>query len=435
MIPQEVIIEKRNGKKLDAQVLSNFINSYVKGEIPDYQVSALLMAIFLQGMDAEETAALTECMMKSGVTYDLEKLGISGPAVDKHSTGGVGDKVSLVLAPLAAACGLVVPMVTGRGLGNTGGTTDKLESIPGFNMDVTPEEFIEQLKKLGVAIIGQADNFVPADKKLYALRDVTGTVESIPLISSSIMSKKVASGAKGIVMDVKVGSGAFMKNPDDARKLADSLKNVGDVLGVKVKAVLSNMDQPLGDTVGNAIEVREAVECLRGGGPEDLRRITLELAAEMALLGDVAATYKEALELVTEKLDSGAALEKFKEIVSYQGGNTNVIDNPELLVVSEETEDIRAETNGFLHSVDCYEVGMAALVLGAGRQKVGEEIDPTVGLRIRKKIGDPVKAGEILVTVHHNGGRGVENCRKKLSGAFDIKENPVQAPSLILEKR
>lgn len=435
MIPQEVIIEKRNGKKLDAQVLSNFINSYVKGEIPDYQVSALLMAIFLQGMDAEETAALTECMMKSGVTYDLEKLGISGPAVDKHSTGGVGDKVSLVLAPLAAACGLVVPMVTGRGLGNTGGTTDKLESIPGFNMDVTPEEFIEQLKKLGVAIIGQADNFVPADKKLYALRDVTGTVESIPLISSSIMSKKVASGAKGIVMDVKVGSGAFMKKPDDARKLADSLKNVGDVLGVKVKAVLSNMDQPLGDTVGNAIEVREAVECLRGGGPEDLRRITLELAAEMALLGDVAATYKEALELVTEKLDSGAALEKFKEIVSYQGGNTNVIDNPKLLVVSEETEDIRAETNGFLHSVDCYEVGMAALVLGAGRQKVGEEIDPTVGLRIRKKIGDPVKAGEILVTVHHNGGRGVENCRKKLSGAFDIKENPVQAPSLIFEKR
>jgi pyrimidine-nucleoside phosphorylase len=436
MLASDIIRKKRDGAKLSKEEIRHFVHGLMKGDVTDYQASALLMAVFLRGMEFDETAALTREMMVSGETYDLPEAEY-GRTVDKHSTGGVGDKVSLVLAPLVAACGVTVPMVSGRGLGHTGGTLDKLESIPGFRVNLSREEFFRQLRDLRVAMIGQSDRFVPADKRLYALRDVTATVESIPLICASILSKKVASGAHALVMDVKVGSGAFMDTLDKARELADGLRGVGEALGRPVRALLTDMSQPLGRMVGNAVEVREAIDCLRGGGPADLREITIELAAEMLALstgesgdGAIAAARKRA----ADALDSGRAMERFIEMVGEQGGDVSAVENPDKLARARDVEEFRSDRGGFVSAMDCRQIGMAALELGAGRRKVTDPIDYGVGLEMLAKVGERVEAKQPLVRIMHNGA-GIDACRTRLSKALAIgAEAPRQVP-LILERK
>jgi pyrimidine-nucleoside phosphorylase len=396
----DVIRKKRDGIELSRDEIEGLVNAYTKGSIPDYQVSAWLMAVVLKGMTRPETAALTDAMLHSGDVLDLSSL----PArkVDKHSTGGVGDKTSLVLAPLAAAAGIAVPMISGRGLGHTGGTLDKLEAIPGFNVNLPVTELRRVLETCGCAMIGQTAEIAPADRKLYALRDVTGTVESPYLICASIMSKKLAEGIDALVLDVKTGSGAFMKSEKDAAFLAELMVETGERMGKKVVALITDMDQPLGNMIGNALEVMEVVEVLRGGGPEDLRELCLELAGWMLHLGGVSETVAKGKKQSVELISSGKALEKFRQMVELQGGDARVIDDAKRLPQARHTMQVVGAKAGYLASMQCEQIGTACVILGGGRERKEDSVDPAVGIVLHKKVGDRVARGEALATIHYN---------------------------------
>ncbi len=405
MLAVEIIKAKREGRALAPEQIRALVDGFTCGDVPEYQMAAFCMAVFFRGMSDAETAALTEAMLRSGDVLDLSQL--RGVKVDKHSTGGVGDKVSIALAPIAAACGVVVPMISGRGLGHTGGTLDKLESIPGFQVRLGPERFREVLAETGACLVGQTERLAPADRRLYALRDVTATVESIPLIASSIMSKKLAEGIDGLVLDVKVGSGAFMKRLDQAERLARALCGIGRATGKRVVALLTGMDQPLGRAVGNALEVKEAVELLRGGGPADLREVTIELAAEMVHMAGLAPSVAAARSTAQGAIDDGRAFSKLCQIVAAQGGNPEALIDAELLPKARGTLEVRAPSAGFVQALDAEAVGLAAVALGAGRARVEDGVDHGVGILVRKKLGDRVDAGEPLCTLHW-GDRGAE---------------------------
>ncbi len=421
----DLIEKKRDGGRLGEREIRELLERYTLEKIPDYQMSALLMAIYLQGFEPEELRAWTEGMLYSGQVLDLSA--IPGIKVDKHSTGGVGDKISLPLAPLVAACGVPVPMISGRGLGHTGGTLDKLESIPGFSTQQSSARFQELIATVGLGLIGQTAEIAPADKKLYALRDVTGTVPSIPLITSSIMSKKLAEGLDALVLDVKLGSGAFMKSEEGARALARAMVEVGQRMGKRVVALLTDMSQPLGQAVGNALEVRESIEILKGRGPQDCRILTLRLAELMLELGG-----KDPAE-AQRALDDGRGLAKFAEIIEAQGGDPRVIEEPERFPSASKRSSFCASKGGYLQSVDCKGVGLAALDLGAGRQRKEDDVDPAVGLWIKKRLGDWVEPGESILEIHHNQ-RGLESALERLETAYEIGAEAPTLPPLILDR-
>ena len=395
----DIIVSKRDGRALSRDQIRSFVSGVTEGTLPDYQASALLMAIVLRGMSAEETAWLTDAMVHSGVRVDLS--GIPGVKVDKHSTGGVGDKASLVLAPLAAACGVPVPMMSGRGLGHTGGTLDKLEAIPGFRVNLSLEEMKAALARTGCAMLGQTEQIAPADKKLYALRDVTGTVESIPLISASIMSKKIAEGIDALVLDVKTGSGAFMKTEADSRRLAESLVSIGNASGVHTEAIITAMDAPLGCAVGNALEVIECIEVLKGRGPADLVEVSLELAERMLLVGKVAPDRPDAKRRVAEARASGVGLERFQRIIEGQGGDPRVVDDYGRLPQVPGRHEVTADRGGYVVRLDAELVGRASVALGAGRDRIEDSIDPAVGIMVRATVGDRVGAGDPVLELHY----------------------------------
>jgi pyrimidine-nucleoside phosphorylase len=423
----DVIRKKRDGGELSTSEIESLVNAYTSGEIPDYQVSAWLMAVVLRGMTRAETAALTDAMLHSGEVLDLS----SPPArkVDKHSTGGVGDKTSLVLAPLAAAAGVVVPMISGRGLGHTGGTLDKLESIPGFNVNLSVAEFRRVLETCGCAMIGQTAEIAPADRKLYALRDVTGTVESPYLICASIMSKKLAEGIDGLVLDVKTGSGAFMKSDKDAAFLAEIMVETGERMGKQMVALITDMDQPLGRMIGNSLEVIEAVEILRGEGPEDLRQLCVELGAWMLLLGGISSTVAEGKNLSEKLIASGQALEKFRRMVELQGGDPRAIDDLKKLPQAQQTMTLTSPKAGYLASLQCEDVGIACVILGGGRERKEDSVDPAVGITLHKKVGDAVSANEPLATIYYNAESRAARARQLLEQSYRITD------SLLREKR
>ncbi|HSC77267.1 MAG TPA: thymidine phosphorylase [Candidatus Acidoferrales bacterium] len=427
----ELIRKKRDGGALTNQEISFFVQQHTAGNVPEYQTAALLMAVYFQGMTAEETAALTEAMMRSGEVLDFSEL--PAKKVDKHSTGGVGDKTSLVLAPAVAAAGLIVPMISGRGLGHTGGTLDKLEAIPGFNVNLSLQEFRAALREVGCALIGQTKEIAPADKEFYALRDVTGTIPSIPLITSSILSKKLAEGIDALVLDVKVGSGAFMKELEDATKLAVSMRGIGTLMGKKVVALLTNMDQPLGSAAGNALETAEAIETLQGGGPEDFRDLCRELASWMLVLGEKAERIEEGRGLYDELIESGAAAKKFREIIARQGGDPAVMDDLKRLPQARATEEFKAAESGYIASIQTERLGWAGMALGAGRERVDQAVDPAVGMMIHKKVGDAVRAGEPLVTLHFNQAEKLPDARRWLEGAFQVGAARVEPRPLVLK--
>ncbi len=427
----DIIEKKRDGLELTPEEIQFFVEGFTRGEIPDYQAAAFLMAVYFRGMTPRETADLTLAMAYSGRVLDLHD--IAPVVVDKHSTGGVGDKVSLVVVPLVAAAGLPVGKMSGRGLSFTGGTIDKLESIRGFRSELTVEEFREQLRRVGAVLCGQSADLAPADGKLYALRDVTGTVPSIPLIAASIMSKKIAGGADAIVLDVKVGNGAFMKTPDQARALAQQMVDIGTALGRRVVAVISDMNQPLGEAVGNALEVKEAIATLRSDGPPDFREHCLTIAAHMLRLGGRVQDLEEGRRLAEATLASGAAWEKFRALVAAQGGEVGQIEEPERLPHARLIREIPAPADGYLAEVRAYEVGMAAVALGAGRMKKGEPIDPAVGVLVHRKIGAFVRRGEPLFTVHANDEGRLAEAERWLAHAVRIQEAPVSPPPHIYE--
>ena len=395
----DTIMKKRDGHALEREEIVAFVAGVTSGELPDYQASALLMAILLKGMTTQETAWLTDAMVHSGIRVNLSDL--PGVKVDKHSTGGVGDKTSLILAPIAAACGVPVPMMSGRGLGHTGGTLDKLESIPGFRTGLSLEEMRAALQRCGCAMLGQTSQIAPADKKLYALRDVTGTVESIPLISASIMSKKIAEGIDALVLDVKTGSGAFMKTEADSRRLAESLVSIGNASGVQTEAVITDMDMPLGVAVGNALEVIECIDILKGGGSPDLVDCSIELTLRMLILGKVAADRAEAEAKVRAAIASGAALERFRQIVEGQGGDPRVVDDYMRLPAAPSRFIVRAERAGYVTRLDAELVGRASVLLGAGRDRVADAVDPAVGIIIKAKPGVQVSVGDAIFEIHY----------------------------------
>ena len=418
----DVIRKKRDGGELSRGEIESLIGAYTRGDIPDYQVSAWLMAVVLRGMTRAETAVLTDAMLRSGEVLDLSFLPMK--KVDKHSTGGVGDKTSLVLAPLVAAAGLAVPMISGRGLGHTGGTLDKLESIPGFNVNLQVSQFRSVLETCGCAMIGQTAEIAPADRKLYALRDVTGTVESPYLICASIMSKKLAEGIDALVLDVKTGSGAFMKSEDDAAFLAELMVETGERMGKQVVALITDMDQPLGNMIGNALEVVEVVEVLRGGGPEDLRELCLELAGWMLQLGGVSDTVAEGRQQSDKLLSSGKALDTFRRMVELQGGEPRVVDDAKRLPQAPHTATISSATDGYLASVQCEQVGTACVILGGGRERKEDSVDPAVGIVLHKKVGDRISAGEPLATIHYNAETKAARARQLLEASFQIADAP-----------
>jgi len=433
MVPQWIIEKKRDGNALTEEEIRFFINGYTDGSIPDYQMSAMAMAIYLKGMTPEEIAILTDTMMNSGSLVDTSSLTL--PKVDKHSTGGIGDKVSLILAPLAACAGLAVPMISGRGLGITGGTLDKLESIPGFRTGLSEEEFIATMHKCGFSMIGQTGEIAPADKKLYALRDVTGTVASIALITASIMCKKMAEGIDSLVLDVKWGTGAFMKTIEDATALAESMVRVGKAMNKGMVALLTDMNQPLGRTAGNALEVVESIECLQGQhSGEDLMNITLALTAEMLVLGKKAATTDEALTILNELIQSGAAFEKFKEMAALQGADVSSLDDLSKLPQASIIREYAAPAAGFLSKVDAESIGRAVLVLGGGRQKTDDTIDYAVGTAGLAKIGDAVEKGQALVTLHANSEEKLAQAMTYIEQAFVIVDTPVTAPTAVVAR-
>jgi pyrimidine-nucleoside phosphorylase len=426
----DLIRRKRDSGELTREEIEELISAYTRGDVPDYQMSAWLMAVVLRGMSRPEIAALTEAMLHSGRVLDFSDL--SGRKVDKHSTGGVGDKTSLVIAPIVAAGGLKVPMISGRGLGHSGGTLDKLESIPGFNVNLSLADFRRVLETCGCALIGQTAEIAPADKKIYALRDVTGTVESSALICASIMSKKLAEGIDALVLDVKTGSGAFMKKLDDAANLAELLVETGKRMGKKVVALLTDMNQPLGRKAGNAMEVAESIEVLSGAGPADLRDLCLELAAWMFFLGERVKTVEEGKKLSTDLIVSGHAREKFREIVGLQGGDAAVIDDPRRLAHARQTLDVTSPADGFIAATQCEQLGTACVVLGGGREKKEDAIDPAVGLEFHKRIGDAVTRGEPLCTLHYNANTRLDEARHLVETAYKIEpEKPKTVPPLI----
>lgn len=418
----DVIRKKRDGGELSREEIDALVGGYTRDEIPDYQASAWLMAVLLKGFTRAETAALTDAMLRSGEVLDFSDL--PSRKVDKHSTGGVGDKTSLVLAPLAAAAGLTVPMISGRGLGHTGGTLDKLESIPGFNVNLSVARFRKLLETCGCAMIGQTAEIAPADRKIYALRDVTGTVESPFLICASIMSKKLAEGIDSLVLDVKTGSGAFMKKEEDAIFLAELMVETGERMGKKMAALITDMDQPLGRYVGNALEVVEVLEVLRGAGPKDLVELCLELAAWMFFLGECAATVQEGKQMARQLIASGAALAKFREMVELQGGDAKVVDHPERLPRAKHTLDVLSPSAGFVTSIQCEQAGTACVILGGGRERKEDSVDPAVGFVLHKKVGDSVTAGEALCTVHYNSEARGARAQALLHETFRIGAAP-----------
>ncbi len=426
----DLIRRKRDGGVLDRADIDRFIAGVTDGSLPDYQAAAMLMAIVLRGMTAEETAALTDAMVRSGVRVTYPEL--SGTPVDKHSTGGVGDKTSLILAPLAAACGAYVPMMSGRGLGHTGGTLDKLESIPGFRTGLSLDELKRAMSTVGCALIGQTSEIAPADRKLYALRDVTATVESIPLICASIMSKKIAEGIGGLVLDVKTGAGAFMKTREDSRRLAESLVAIGRAASVRTEAVITAMDAPLGREVGNASEVRESIETLKGRGPADLEALSVLLAGRMLLAAGVAASEDEAVARIRGAIDSGAGVEKFREIVEHQGGDPRVIDDYGRLPQAPDRAAVTAPGDGFVAGLDAELVGRAAVALGAGRNKIDDVIDPGVGITVLLPPGAPVRAGDRIFEVQHRG-RGLEQAMSLLTQAVRLADAAPPAAPLVVD--
>ncbi len=423
----DIIEKKRDGQELTTAEINFFIEGYTKGEIPDYQASALAMAIYFQDMNDRERADLTRAMVESGDTIDLSA--IDGVKVDKHSTGGVGDTTTLVLAPLVASLGVPVAKMSGRGLGHTGGTIDKLESIAGFHVELTREQFIDLVNRDKVAVIGQSGNLTPADKKLYALRDVTGTVNSIPLIASSIMSKKIAAGADAIVLDVKTGDGAFMKTQEDAEKLAHAMVRIGNHVGRKTIAIISDMSQPLGFAIGNALEVKEAIETLQGKGPKDLTELVLTLGSQMVILAGKAKTSEEAKEMLLDVIHSGKALAKFKEFLANQGGDASIVDDLTKLPQAKYKIELPAKQSGYISRMVADEIGVASMILGAGRATKEDVIDLAVGLVLHKKVGDKVEEGESILTIYSNR-ENVEDVKQKLYDNIFIADTAT-APTLI----
>lgn len=425
----DIIIKKRNGEALSDEEIAFFIKGYTDGSIPDYQASALLMAIYFRGMTDKEIATLTMEMAHSGDMLDLSA--IKGLKADKHSTGGVGDKTSLVLTPLAASIGIPVAKMSGRGLGHTGGTIDKLESFPGFSTDISEEKFINNVNTIGIAIAGQTKNMAPADKKLYALRDVTGTVDSIPLIASSIMSKKLAAGADVIVLDVKTGSGAFMKTEEDSVRLANEMVKIGNNVGRRTLAVISDMDEPLGYAVGNAIEVKEAIDTLNGHGPADLLELCLTIGSLMAVGTGKAANVDEARTLLLEKLNDGSALKKFAEFVEAQGGDSAPVYDTKLLPQASIVKEVYAPVDGYVSHIESDRVGISAMKLGGGRETKESPIDLSVGILINKKVGDKVEKGEKIATLYANDGEKLAAAITELEQAYSYSVTPVEKPKLI----
>ncbi len=428
----DIIRQKRDGEELSRDEIAWMVAGIARGDVADYQWSALLMAILWRGMTAAETAALCDAMMRSGSIVDLSP--IRGRKIDKHSTGGVGDKTSLILAPIAAAAGVPVPMVSGRGLGHTGGTLDKLESIPGFRTDLDLTAYRTVLQRCGLVMIGQTAEIAPADKFLYALRDATATVESIPLIAASIMSKKLAEGIDGLVLDVKTGNGAFMTELDDSRTLAKTMCSIGRNMGKQVIALITRMDQPLGRAAGNAVEVVESVECLRGRGPDDLMRLSIELAAEMVVLGERTRTLGEARELCRQVIADGRALERFREMIECQGGDPRVVDDSSLLPAAGRRVEVPAPRSGIVERLAARPIGHATMLLGAGRARVDSSIDPAVGVLLHKKTGDPVDEGEPLCTLLVNDESRLSEILALIKDAYGITDEPVSVPSLILDR-
>ena len=425
----DLILKKRQGNTLTKEEIQWMIREYTDGKIPDYQMSAMMMAVCFQGLDKEETYELTMAMAQSGEMLDLS--GIEGVKVDKHSTGGVGDKTSLALTPIVASLGIPVAKMSGRGLGHTGGTIDKLESIPGFSTQLTDEQFEEQVNSIGVSIMGQTKDLAPADKLLYALRDVTATVDQISLIASSIMSKKLAAGADAILLDVKTGSGAFMKEESEAVKLAQEMVDIGKSAGRKVTAVITNMDEPLGMAVGNILEVKEAIDTLKGNGPKDFTELVETLASHMLILGGIAEKFDEALSMVRGAVRDGKALDKFKQFVSAQGGDTRYIDHPELFEQAHIIEEIRSEQDGFVERINAQEIGICSLILGGGRETKDSQIDPAVGLVFSKKVADPVKKGDLLATIYGNDEEKVKQAVKHFKENFHIAKDQPEKPQMI----
>ncbi len=431
MFALDIVVKKRNGEKLTKEEIKYFIDGYTKGEIPDYQASAFLMAIYFKGMDTQETLWLTEAMLHSGDIVDLSC--IPGIKVDKHSTGGVGDKTTLVITPIVAACGVSVAKMSGRGLGHTGGTIDKLESIPGFRTSLSPKEFITNVKEIGIAVAGQTGNLAPADKKLYALRDVTGTVENVSLIAASIMSKKLASGSDAIVLDVKIGSGAFLKTAEDARKLAKTMVDIGHGAGKKTIAILTDMDRPLGNNIGNALEVSEAVEILKGNGADDLREVCIELATNMLFLADKG-DIEVCREQVINSIENGTALNKLIQMVQMQGGDAKAIEDTSKLPQAAIKFEWKSAISGYIEKMNAENLGIASLILGAGRKNKDDIIDPSAGIVLCKKSCDRVEAGQTLAVLHTCDKERISEALKVLKTAISISKTPVSRHPLILGK-
>lgn len=431
MDPQDLILKKRNGGELSGEEIDFLVKGIVDGSIPDYQTSAWAMAVFFRGMSEKETNQLAITMAYSGDVMDLSA--IEGYKVDKHSSGGVGDKTTLVVVPLAAAAGVPVAKMSGRGLGHTGGTIDKFESIPGFQVERSYWQLVEQVNKVRAAVVAQSGNLVPADKKLYAIRDVTATIDSIPLIAASIMSKKIAAGAQGIVLDVKVGNGAFMKNLGQAADLAQTMMRIGRGAGKQVVAILTDMNQPLGHMVGNALEVKEAIDLLKGNGPDDLRDLCTCLTAHMLQMAGVRSSYGQAAQLVQELLHTGAGLAKFRQMVAAQGGELDYERPGYGLPQAMINAEVRAEQSGYVASIDTERIGRTAMRLGAGRDKIGEPIDPSVGVEVIKKLGDRVSAGEALARIYANDQARIESACRAIMDCYHLEESPPEQQSLILQ--
>ena len=425
----DIIAKKRDKKELSKEEIEFFIEGYTKGEVTDYQTSALLMAIYLNGFSKEETVNLTMAMIKSGDVVDLSE--INGIKVDKHSTGGVGDKTSLILVPMVAAAGGKVAKLSGRGLGHTGGTLDKLESIPGFDISVEEDKFKEMVQNAGLVIAGQTQNLVPADKKIYALRDVTATVDSIPLIAASIMSKKIASGSDAILLDVKYGEGAFMKTAEKAEELAKAMVNIGKSLGRNTSAAITLNGEPLGYAIGNALELKEVIEILKGKGPEDLRELVLQLGSRMLMLGKIVETMEEGREKLEKCLQDGSALAKLRELAVLQGGDASVIDNPELFTIAPLTHEVKATKEGYVYALNAEKVGISSLLTGAGRHTKEDDLDYGAGIILEKKMGDYVKVGDVLATLYSSDEAKFEKAEEELLSAYVIAEQKAEKAPII----
>jgi pyrimidine-nucleoside phosphorylase len=427
----DFIRAKRDGQELAPEAIREFIKNLVEGRVPDYQASAFLMAAFLQGLNEAETRVLTEAMTVFGTELDLKS--VSGTKIDKHSTGGVGDKTSLIIAPIVASAGVLVPMISGRGLGHSGGTVDKLASIPGYRTDLAAKDFVAQLKAIGIVLAGQSSDIAPADQKLYALRDATATVECLPLIVSSILSKKIAAGLDGLVLDVKVGNGAFMKTLGEARALAEALVRTGTAMGTKVVALITDMETPLGTAVGNALEVSEAVSVLKGQGPDDLREVSFELAAWMLVLGRAAKTLEAARARVERQVQSGAAVSKLRQVIAHQGGNPGIVDEPGKLPRARLQREVRSPAAGIIQEIRAYPIGMAAVVLGAGRAEAADKVDPGAGLILRKQPGDKVEKNEALCVLYTDRQGSFAEAEARALEAFVIGRSAPKRRKRILQ--